>query len=237
MGGDDLTTHPTSNKEKFREIDIFAASSENDRIRLWWAGCYATIRAANAILLNADKSTASEAILNDAVGQAYFYRAISYSFLTRIFGDVPLITEFGIDPDMNVQKVPVAEIYDQILSDLQNAETLLPSVRPEGPSEKGGYPGAKPCKGTVKALMSQVYLTMAGWPLKETSNYALAAAKAKEVIDSAVTYKYELEADPNDLWTWANNFTNQEIVFGLYYNYDIDQVSMHGPLDPARKNM
>ena len=37
--------------------------------------------------------------------------------------------------------------------------------------------------GAVKSLLSKVYLTMAGFPLQETDKYALAAAKAKEVID------------------------------------------------------
>ncbi|HJZ41532.1 MAG TPA: RagB/SusD family nutrient uptake outer membrane protein [Bacteroidales bacterium] len=232
MGGDDLTTHPASNKERFREVDLFSATGVNDRIQLWWDGCYATIRAANAILTNVDQSSASESLKDDARGQAYFYRGLSYSFLTRIFGRVPLVLEFNVNPDLGVQKAEVAAIYDQIVSDLQNAESFLPNIRPEGPSDRGGYPGARPCKGTVKAVMSQVYLTMAGWPLKETSNYAMAAIKAKEVIDNAGVYQYALEPDPNDLWTWANNFTNQEIVFALYYNYNIGQVSMHGPLGP-----
>jgi hypothetical protein len=74
---------------------------------------------------------------------------------------------------------------------------------------------------------------MAGWPLKKTSNYELAAAKAKEVIDEVMgenAYGYELLPDPNDLWTWRNNYTNEEIIFGLYYNFDLGQVNMHAPL-------
>ena len=40
--------------------------------------------------------------------------------------------------------------------------------------------------GAVKTLLADVYLTMAGYPLQKTENYALAAAKAKEVMDSDV---------------------------------------------------
>lgn len=232
QGGDDLTTHPTSNKEKFREVDIFAASGVNDRIELYWSSCYNAIRAANVILANTDKSSASDALKADVKGQAYFYRGVSYSFLTRIFGKVPLITNFDVNPDLSIAKAEVADIYEQIISDLKSAEELLPNVRPEKPAERGGFPGAKPCKGTAKAFLSQVYLTMAGWPLKQTANYALAAAKAKEVIDNADVYGYEILSDPHDLWTWANNFTNNEIVFAIYFNYNIGQVSMHGPLGP-----
>jgi hypothetical protein len=229
MGGDDLTAHPSSNKLRFREIDIFAASDDNDRVLLYWQNCFAVVRSANSILANVDKSIAKQSVIDDVKGQAYFYRGLAYSFLTRIFGRVPLITKFEVNPNLKIEKAEVADIYAQIVSDLKTAEELLPDVRPEGSGDRGGYPGAKPCKGTVKALLSQVYLTMAGWPLKQTSNYALAAAKAKEVIDNASTYKYQILPDPKDLWTWANNYTNQEIVLGMYFNTTTEQ-SMHGPL-------
>lgn len=229
MGGDDLTAHPSSNKLRFREVDIFAASDDNDRILLYWQNCFAVIRSANSIFANVEKSIASQSVIDDVKGQAYFYRGLSYSFLTRIFGKVPLITKFDLKPDLTIQSAEVAAIYDQIVTDLQTAEGLLPDVRSEGSGDRGGYPGAKPCKGTVKALLSQVYLTMAGWPLKQTANYALAAAKAREVIDNASTYKYAILTNPKDLWTWANNYTNQEIVLGMYFNTTTEQ-SMHGPL-------
>lgn len=229
MGADDISTLPGANKEKFREMDLFSTTGDNDRIRLWWDNLYHTIRSANAIIDNIDKSTLSQAETNDVLGTAYFYRAMSYSFLTRLFGEIPLVTEFSTSADLNIPRSSVTEVYAVITDDLIKAEKLLPRKRPEKTSEPGGYPGAKPCKGTVKSLMSQVYLTMAGWPLKQTSNYALAAKKAKEVIDSADFYGYELQPNIFDLWTWENNYTNTEIIYGCYYNEN-GKLSMHGPL-------
>lgn len=219
IGGDDLTAHWGLNKQHFREIDLFAPTSVNDRLKLWWDNMFRTIRGANAIIDKVEGSSVSDEQKKDMLGNAYFYRAISYSFLTRIFGEVPLITTFSTGVDLNIGKSSVADIYEVILSDLKQAEELLPEKRPEKAADLGGYPGAKPCKGTVKALMSQVYLTMSGWPLKETSNYVLAAQKAKEVIDNATVYGYELIPNCADLWTWANNYTNKEVVFGLYYSF------------------
>lgn len=232
MGGDDLVTIPWGSKGKFMEVDVFRSSGNNDRIMLWWTGCYASIRTANAIIDHVDISEVSKSVKDDVKGQAYFYRGLSYSFLTRIFGKVPLIVDFNVAPDLTIRKAEVAAVYAQIIGDLRAAEDLLPTVRPEKATERGGYPGARPCKGTAKALLSQVYLTMAGWPLKQTSNYALAAAKAREVIDDAGKYGYELLSDPHSLWTWANNYTNKELIFGLYYNYGIGQINMHSPLGP-----
>src|SRR5688500_19189207 len=39
MGADDLTTHPGSNKEEFREFDRFNVSSLNSRMTPIWRGC------------------------------------------------------------------------------------------------------------------------------------------------------------------------------------------------------
>lgn len=229
MGGDDLTSRAGFNKAEFIEGDVFSVTDANTRIFPYWSNCYGVIRSANSIIDNVDNSVASSTLKDDVKGQAYFYRGLAYSFLTRIFGKVPLITKFSANPDLTIAKAEVADIYAQITSDLLAAETFLPNVRPEGPNDRGGYPGAKPCKGTAKALLSQVYLTMTGWPLKATANYALAAAKAKEVMDNHETYGYQLLSDPHDLWTWANNYTNKEIVFGMYFN-TTTEMSMHGPL-------
>jgi hypothetical protein len=211
MGGDDITSQPASNKQDWREVDIFGATDGNIGLANIWAGYYATIRAANAIISNIQFSTAEKSINDDCLGQAYFYRALCYSFLTRIWGKVPLIDKYSGEIDYTLVPAEVNNIYTLIVNDCQKAETLLPITRSDG-----SYPGARPLRGAAKALLSQVYLTMAGWPIKQPSNYALAAAKAKEVMDSASVYGYQLE-DIHDLWSWANNYTNHECIFGMYY--------------------
>jgi len=210
MGGDDLTAHPASNKLAFREVDVFSPTNSNDRLQSDWSVLYNTIRASNAVITNADKSPATQDVKDKCLGTAYFYRGYCYSLLTRIFGKVPIIDQFSTAIDYNITPSEVSDVYDLVVSDLQKAEQLLPDTQ-------DGYPGAKPIKGTAKAMLSEIYLTMAGWPLKETDKYALAAQKAKEVMDNADTYGYELLPNFADLWTWANNYTNHEIIFANYY--------------------
>ncbi len=209
VGGDDLAA---KGDPDLRDVDVFGISDANAGLLADWAGYYATIRAANVIIYNVQYSVADQSVNDDCLGQAYFYRALSYSFLTRIWGPVPLIDKYSDAVDYSISPSPVADIYALIVSDCQKAESLLPETRSDG-----SYPGSRPIKGTVKSLLSQVYLTMAGWPLKHTENYALAAAKAKEVINNASTYGYEL-ADINKLWTWAYNYENKECIFGMFYN-------------------
>ena len=211
--GDDLTAHPASNKQDFREIDRFAVSDANARIQGVWTEMYQCIQASNLLLSKYQLSPASQDVKDRCVGTAHFFRALAYSNLTRSWGKVPLVDSFSTNINYNTPKAEVAEVYKLIVSDLQKAEELLPET-----PNTNEYPGLKPFKGTARAFLAQVYLTMAGWPLNQTDHYALSAAKAKEVIDNAGSYGYEILPEITDLWTWANNYTNKEIVLGLYYN-------------------
>ncbi len=74
-------------------------------------------------------------------------------------------------------------------------------------------------KGSAKAILAEVYLQMAGWPLNQTDKYALAASTAKEVIDNEDLYGFGLVEDFADLWPTetSNNDGNKEEVFALNF--------------------
>lgn len=216
-GADDITAKRTGNKIDFSDFDVFQANSSNSRMTAWWDYFYKTIKSANSLIQsyeNATEATAEQR--NHAGGQARFMRAISYFYLTRTWGEVPMPTAPTIDN--NRANAKVADIYDLIVSDLQKAETMLPDhwdgVRKQGSID------ILPTKGAAKALLANVYLTMAGWPLKQADKYALAAAKAKEVIDGKATWGYDLMANYADLWKIGNKY-NKEAVFACYYNNDV----------------
>lgn len=60
---------------------------------------------------------------------------------------------------------------------------------------------------------------MAGYPLNDASYYALAASKAKEVIDNESSYGFGLMDDFADLWPndSTNNDGNEEEVFAITF--------------------
>lgn len=188
MGADDLTTHPGSNKEEFREFDRFNVSSLNSRMNPIWLGCYKTIQSTTNIINNYHQvQDGTTATVNAIVGEASFLRALCYYWLTRLWGEVPVIPTEQYSPDLlHLGKSAPDVIYKLIEEDLARAEEMVP--------EKKRDPG-RPNKGAVKALLADVYLTEAGWPLKDQSKYALAAAKAKEVIDNKAAYNFDLYQD------------------------------------------
>ncbi|MGO4289011.1 RagB/SusD family nutrient uptake outer membrane protein [Chitinophaga sp. RAB17] len=188
MGGDDLTTHPGSNKEEFREFDRFNVSSLNSRMVPIWRGCYKTIQSTTNIINNYNAVLdGNETTIQTIVGEAYFLRALCYYWLTRYWGEVPVIPSEKYTSDLlTLKKSTPAVVYKLIEADLLKAEAWVPNAKRD--------PG-RPNKGSVKALLADVYLTEGGWPLKDVSKYALAAAKAKEVIDNKATYKFDLYQD------------------------------------------
>lgn len=212
MGGDDLTTHKASNKADFREFDQFKVAQQNGRLPFVWSGAYKSIQGANNIIANYANATGDQALINQIAGEAYFLRAYNYFWIVRLWGKAPLVLnthEFD-ESILNVESSDEATIYAQIIADFEEAEMLLSNQKPD--------PG-RVNKGTAKAMLAEVYLHMAGWPLKDVSKYADAASKAKELIDNQETYGFGLMDNFVDLWPspTVNNDGNKEEVFAINF--------------------
>ncbi|MFV8465512.1 RagB/SusD family nutrient uptake outer membrane protein [Flavobacterium sp. LB1P62] len=190
---------------RWQQYDNFTETTSNDVNNKLWAMFYKSITNANSIIGNARKASGiAQAKINEFEGQARFLRAFNYFHLTQYFGEVPLITFENQGKADKVGQSPVAAIYALIIEDLKFAEESLPVSFPD----KG-----RATKGAAKTLLAEVYLTMACWPIEDQSMYALAKAKAKEVMDMGV---YSLEPDFADLWKVSKKFTNKESIFAFY---------------------
>ena len=210
MGGDDLTSQKGGGAAQFREFDQFNVSSQNGRLPFIWNGCYKSIQGANNIIANFKNASGNQENINQIAGEAYFLRAYDYFWIVRLWGKAPLVLNSNVFDEsiLSIHSANESEIYAQIISDLQQAEKLMGNIKPQ--------PG-RANKGTAKAILAKVYLQMSGWPLKDISKYALAASKAKEVIDNQETYGFGLMDNFIDLWPSAtiNNDGNKEEVFAL----------------------
>jgi hypothetical protein len=207
FGADDLTTDPGLNKGDMRAFDELNGASNNASLFNQWQGPWNAVYQANNVLTNyktVPTQNASELLaVQQSIGQAYFLRAFSYYYLVRVFGPIPNITTV-----LPVSDTPprdsVATIYTTIVSDLQQAAALLPVSFP-------GQPG-RATSGAARSLLADVYLTMTGWPLNQTSYYAQAAAEADSVINAGT---YSLEPDFNTVFTTNNG---PESIFALQFN-------------------
>lgn len=210
IGGDDLTCPPgEGNTQEYDRLYVKSTNSSSPSV---YRGCYKAIQGANNIILNYEKTSGDAATIKIMAGEAYFIRAFSYFWLVRCHGKVPLIMSPEYDPELLlVQNAEISQIYDLIVADLTKAETMLGDTKRDF-----GRPNA----GTAKAMLAEVYLHMAGWPLKDTSKYALAAAKAKEVIDNHAKYGFGFESSYDVLFENDENKIggNAEDIFVIPCN-------------------
>jgi hypothetical protein len=221
MGSDDLTTHPASNKQELREMDQFAVSNTNGRLSVIWLGCYKSIKNTNNIIANYKNTIGDQTKINQIAGEAYFLRAFSYYWLVRLWNNIPVITSADYSTTLlSVAKSAPAEVYKLIESDLKQAEILLPNTKPQ--------PG-RPNAGSAKALLADVYLTQGGYPINDNTKYALAAAKAKEVIDNKALYGFDLVPDLATLWSGKeSSIGTKEGVFELEFAVSGNANSVYG---------
>jgi hypothetical protein len=209
MGSDDLTTHPASNKAAFREFDQFNVTPMNDRMAQIWSGCYKSIQGANNIINNYKKTAGDAATINQIVGEAYFLRAFDYFWLVRLWDSIPLITSEVYTPEiLRVTKSGPADIYSLIEKDLVRADSLMQDKK----TDEG-----RASRGAAKAVLAEVYLTEGGWPLNNQAKYALAAAKAREVIDNKTAFGFDFTPDLATLWSNLSSGSKcAEEVFALH---------------------
>ncbi len=95
-----------------------------------WNNCYSSISACNTTIeLVAQNTNLTAEELSPIDGEAKFLRAFGYFQLVRWFGEVPLLTEANQKNASVEPQAAIADIYKQIVVDLQSAETTLPSKR------------------------------------------------------------------------------------------------------------
>jgi starch-binding outer membrane protein, SusD/RagB family len=179
-------------------------ASRNFQLQPSWYLLYAAIASANNILTQYKKGHLTKPEYKALVGENYFYRAYCYFWLTRVYGEVPLVKD--IDVSYTIEKPLVKEVYESIEQDLLTAISML--------TTEARIKYVTPHSGTSKALLAELYMAWAGFPVKDESKYLLAAEYAEDVIDNADVYGYKLLPDYSDVWNNENMF-HDEIIFTI----------------------
>jgi len=158
----DELTDETGGNEIYDDFLVNKLTALNDGptvLGAFWQSAYFDIYSANAVIAGLQSSTGvSSATRNQLTGEAEFVRAFCYFYLTNIFGDVPLDLNIDFNQTVLLPSAPQAKIYQQILSDLQNAQTLMISDF----SLSNGWP-IRANKWAATALLARVYLYRQNW--------------------------------------------------------------------------
>jgi len=168
---------PTKNSKgnalnrQFEQLNNLIIVADNSQFTGLWDQQFVLINSANVVIKNVPKIPGmADTDKNSVIAEARFLRAFTYFNLVRYFGAVPLITEPTESPDvaaLQVSRTPAADVYTQILADLDFAKLNLPETF------SGLGKTARATKAAAYALGARIHLTR--------KNYSLAIADANQV--------------------------------------------------------
>ena len=173
----------------------------------FWQQSYISIERANLIIDGIDKNNTDPEMKN-ILGTAYFLRGFMYFNLVRLYGGVPLRTKPATPDNINLPRADVSEVYNQIISDGDNAKQLM--------FDQGTQPVGYPSKLAANMLLAKVYMQLAGNNDGTDPNWQKAYDEAIQVYG-----QYSLVSNYGDLFmdpSTANNST--ESIFEIQYNVE-----------------
>src|SRR5687768_9559717 len=192
------------------QIDEFKIEAVNSNVERDWRYLYSTIAKCNTILDNVgdiSDPALTESRKEEILGEASFIRAFMYFELVRQFGDVPLLLKEIAEIDLNkldeiyLSRSPVADVYAQIIADL---ETALTRVRVTAPDK--GYATV----GAVNALLAKVYATIEPHDWNKVNTYC----------DAVIAGGYTLLPEYDQLWNLSQENSAESIFEINCYGWD-----------------
>lgn len=187
----------------FTRHENFETQSGQGNVQDMWREMYFAVHAANDVIENVP--TIDDPALNadQIVGEAYFLRGMTFFYLTRLYGKIPIVTETSKSPnqDFNVSRSEIPQVYEQVIADLLQAETLLDAASTNR---------ARASKGAARAMLAKVYLYR-----NAPGDYQLALTETEEVMADE---QYQLVPGANyaSLFTVGQQNTS-ETIFEISY--------------------
>lgn len=203
----------------------FSINSSDNQVENFWSTGYATINRANVVLEGIDANAAllSPSVANNYRGEVRFARAISYFYLLNLYGRKPYNADGGVSPGIplrlkaykkasdtaSMARSTVAQVYDQILADLNFAEQNLPLTY--GTATDSNLVRAH--RNAAIAFKSRVYLHMGKYPEVITEANKLIPLTAPYQAATGVANR--LESDITTVFRSFTSSANRETFFAF----------------------
>lgn len=179
--------------EEVTVFDRFNDISTSNITEDAWESSYLGISRANIVLNRIENIDMDASLKSRLKGEALFLRSFYYYNLAVLFGNIPLIINetTSVAEGNEHRQVTPAEVYNQIVTDLIDAEAGLPA--------KASATNGRATKGAAATLLAKVYLTKG-----EASN-------AETALRRVLTYGYTLVNDYSLLWGVENEYNSESI--------------------------
>lgn len=199
----------------------FGVSSTTNEVEGFWNAGYAAINRANVVIegIAANPTVISAQQANRYTAEARFARAVSYFYLVTLYAKKPYTADNGASPGLplrlkanksvegaNLARSSVAQVYDQILADLNYAETNLPLTYATNDSNV-----VRAHRNAAIAFKTRVYLNMGKYSEVITEGDKIVPQTAPFVAPSGVAHRLE----PSVLTVFRSPYNLKESIFSL----------------------
>lgn len=209
-------------------------SASGDFVNAVWSSAYTTINSANLLLANLATSTVvSDSVRKSYIAEAKFVRAFSYFSLVQTYAKpyaqnsaspgLPLrLKPETSSSNNNLAFSTVAEVYAQILNDLNEAEADLPTAYATSILN-----ASRAHKATAIALKTRVNLAK--------GDYAAVVTEAAKLVSAAAPFQYtagtlthRLEA--NIATVFGGSYIGNEAVFTIPFVVAVEAPGLQSAL-------
>lgn len=126
-----------------------------------WNALYTLIHRANTVIVNGPNVTDNNSLRDRCVAEAKFLRAWAYFELVSQWGGVPIYTTPATGADSYQPRATEADVYTQIVADLQAAIGVLPG--------KSGIEKGRATKAAGNALLGRVLMQKGDYAAAKTA--------------------------------------------------------------------
>jgi hypothetical protein len=199
----------------------FSIGSTDNQVENMWAAGYAAINRANVVLegIDANPTVIPASLANQYKGEVRFCRAVSYFYLASLYVKKPFSADAGASEGLPLRLIAykgsagaalarstVAQVYNQILDDLNYAEANLPLSYAAGDSNV-----TRAHRNSAIAFKTRVLLNM--------GRYADVITEANKIVSTSAPFQASTgvlhKLAPNTLTVFRSPYTNVESIFSM----------------------
>jgi hypothetical protein len=218
--GEEFNNERTNSVTNLTTWNFGLGSSTSEVSNLWYAA-YIAINRTNIVIDNLGASPVSEALKTQYKAEASFLRALSYFSIVTLYAKpywvangetlgVPLrLKGETVIGSSNLARATVAQVYDQILKDLDFAEANLPLTYSTAFNKT-----TRAHKNTAIALKTRVYLSMRKYDKVVLEANKIVSTSAPFTSTSGVTHSLA----PNIASVFAASAVTAENVFSFAFS-------------------
>lgn len=216
----DRFTDDWSQRDHLYEWIGGTVTSETSYVETTWLNSYKGISRANTIIGSLEHANLANELITKYEGETRFFRAVFYSYLIFLYGDVPFFTDYlSLEEAYEMKQTDKNTILKQIYEDFDKAIEYLPVTNIDTESH------LRVTKGAAYAFKARTAIWFSDW--------ATCRDAAKSCMDLDI---YSLHPDFDELFV-TDTRKSDELIFTIprstALNGDAETISTMYPRNPG----